>query len=282
MDLLRDVFEAVVQPVVGVLGIYGAQARQAEATGWAAAWDALRRPSLREKDSPWGIVWVAVRRAVLRERLGDDYLSGRARRRGGSARASRQDLDRADQVERPLSWDLLAAHDWEPVAASPATHADGPILTALGDAFAEAGWPRGLARRLVRQIAATAPHPSQRTDSAHGWRILAVELGIEPWQARRATVVVLGLPGRPGLAERVVRDGAEVLRSEAARRQLAATLASLPAGGERRPDPRADASAGDPLPGPLPDGRLRRLGKASGKTSGKGRRVGLGHGHAAP
>ena len=66
-QLLHDVRRAVVVPVVRGSGLRGPAADQAEATGWAAAWDALRRPTARTALNPGGMIWTAVRRAVAAE-----------------------------------------------------------------------------------------------------------------------------------------------------------------------------------------------------------------------
>ena len=66
-ELLDHVRRAVVVPVVRRSGLRGPAADQAEATGWEAAWDALRRPTARTAQNPGGMVWVAVRRAVASE-----------------------------------------------------------------------------------------------------------------------------------------------------------------------------------------------------------------------
>lgn len=66
--LLDRVRRAVVVPAVRRSGLRGPAADQAEASGWEAAWDALRRPSARTAVNPGGMVWVAVRRAVAAER----------------------------------------------------------------------------------------------------------------------------------------------------------------------------------------------------------------------
>ena len=66
-ELLDHVRRAVVVPVVRRSGLRGPAADQAEASGWEAAWDALRRPTARTAENPGGMVWVAVRRAVAAE-----------------------------------------------------------------------------------------------------------------------------------------------------------------------------------------------------------------------
>jgi hypothetical protein len=206
----------VVQPLVRTAGLCGAAARQAEATGWAMAWETLRRPSLLDAASPWGVLWVAVRRAVFGEKVAADNVS--------EPRTAWRLCGRRGRIEpvmtRTESLDRLAALGVEGRTPALRESAGSGILDDLAEAFVRAGWPEGLARRLVFQIAATAPHPSRRTEGGHGWRHLAVELGIQPWQARRATLLVLGSPEHPGLAERAVREGAHILREDDVQRAL--------------------------------------------------------------
>lgn len=66
-DLLHLVRVSLVRPLVVRQGLRGAVAGEAESSGWAAAWEALRSPSLRDSRSPWGVVWSAARRAVMAE-----------------------------------------------------------------------------------------------------------------------------------------------------------------------------------------------------------------------
>ncbi len=66
-ELLEQVRSRIVRPLVRRSGLVGPDARQAEATGWATAWEVLRRPSARIAANPAGMVWVAVRRAVHAE-----------------------------------------------------------------------------------------------------------------------------------------------------------------------------------------------------------------------
>ncbi len=87
-QLLDHVRRAVVVPVVRRSGLRGPAADQAEASCWAAAWDALRRPTARTAQNPGGMVWVAVRRAVAAEvefsRMSEGGPVG-ARTRGAAA-----------------------------------------------------------------------------------------------------------------------------------------------------------------------------------------------------
>jgi hypothetical protein len=164
-------------------------------------------------------LWVAVRRAVFGEVIAAEYVTDA--RTAWRLRAARDSGGAAEEV---LSLDQMTAEGFEGFAYEADRGAAAGLLGDLADAFTRAGWPEGLARRLVHQIAITAPARRRPCDAATGWRHLAIELGIQPWQARRATLLVLGSAGCPGLAERVVRMGADVLRSEEVERALRETL----------------------------------------------------------
>ena len=72
-SLLNYVRDHIVRPQVAAAGLRGPAADQAEATGWAVAWETLNRASIHTASSPWGVVWVAVRKAIAGERLAADY-----------------------------------------------------------------------------------------------------------------------------------------------------------------------------------------------------------------
>jgi hypothetical protein len=215
--LLQTVRADVVRSLVRIAGLRGLVASQAEASGWAMAWETLRRPSLRQADSPWGVLWVAVRRAVFGERLAAEYAT--------NARTAYRLCSRATGREALSMWslDVVTAEGCEGFAVDLHPSETAGLLDHLADAFTRAGWPDGLARQLIHQIAVTAERP-RPLDVASGWRHLAVEMGIHPWQARRAMVLILGSPGCAGLAERVLREGAHVLQSDDVRQALQGTL----------------------------------------------------------
>ena len=140
LDLLDHIRRAVVVPVVRRSGLRGPAADQAEATGWEAAWDALRRPTARTAQNPGGMVWVAVRRAVASEvdfaRMPDAEpvvavaqravadagdtaeprtTTGRAARTVEEGRPSPpRSLARPDRPRRCLSLDDLMDGGWQP------------------------------------------------------------------------------------------------------------------------------------------------------------------------
>ena len=80
--LLSYVRDHIVRPQVAAAGLRGPAADQAEATGWAVAWETLNRTSIHTAGSPWGVLWVAVRKAIAGERLAADYQAS-VRNSGG-------------------------------------------------------------------------------------------------------------------------------------------------------------------------------------------------------
>lgn len=54
----------VVRPLVTNLGLRGAAASQAEASGWQEVWATLTPPARRSAGSPWGVIWKVALRAV--------------------------------------------------------------------------------------------------------------------------------------------------------------------------------------------------------------------------
>ncbi len=267
-ELLLLVRAHIVRPLVRLARLEGSAADQAEATGWAEAWRVLRRPSTRDTPSPLGLLWVVVRRAVVGEKVAAEFATQprTAWRLRPAVGQSDEPADEGRSGPHLLSWDALTETGWETFGHREFEAPDGLLIEHLAGAFADAGWPPDLAYRVVRQIAVTAPPaselaaPSKRNEVAFGWRSLAVELGIEPWQARRATIAVLGLPGQAGLAERVVRDG--VRRPGRGRRP--ARCCGRPSSGGRGRARLHDAAR------PLAKTLANRVGKGSGKTLGKG------------
>ena len=229
--LLLLVRAHIVRPLVRLARLEGSAADQAEATGWAEAWLVLRRPSTRDVPSPLGLLWVVVRRAVVGEKVAAEFATQPRTAWRLRLAASQADVpDDGRSSPRLLSWDALTETGWETFGHGEFEAPDGLLIEHLAGAFTGAGWPADLAYRVVRQIAVTAPPaselaaPSKRNEVAFGWRSLAVELGIAPWQARRATIAVLGLPGQVGLAERVVREGVHVLVEDDVREMLRQTF----------------------------------------------------------
>ena len=136
--LLERVRRSVVVPVVRRSGLRGPAADQAAADGWAAAWDALRRPTARTADNPGGMVWVAVRRAVA---------------------SARREPTRGPSVER------LMELGWEPTGPSPAADplGMGAVVGAVVDRLVDNGWDRAAAGDAVAMLAETAIVPPAPT-----------------------------------------------------------------------------------------------------------------------
>lgn len=213
----------IVKPVVRWLGLYGAAGEFAESTGWAAAWEALLEPDLAEQPRPWGMVSIRVRRAVLGERMADIYgtdtkSAWRIRRFNRTARPGEpptrgewSTVANRGALQPPLRLDQLAAECGRCTEPDPA-QTTGPCLDAVIDLLVRHGWPTHTARAAVLHVADRANDHRPDSTAAPGWRDLAARVGIPPWQARRVTVLLLGAPGWPGLAERFVSGGPSALR----------------------------------------------------------------------
>ncbi len=189
-DLLEAVRHAVVLPLVRRHRVAGAAARQAEATGWATAWEVLRRPSARTCQNPAGMVWVAVRRAITEEVLAASRV----------ILLSPLDDGRGDHA-----LDLL----WAPAAGTGPRSELGECLGPLGAALVRQGWTSCLLEEAITLLAETAVHrhglPGAR------WRWLSIQLGMPEWQARRLAGLLVGGKGAPGLLALMVRHGCRVL-----------------------------------------------------------------------
>jgi hypothetical protein len=110
--LLHYVRTEIVRPLTIDVGLRGAAASQAEATGWETVWVTLTKPSLRTAASPWGVLWQAARRAVLGEIVAAKYAT--EERRGRSL----DDAARSGEGGPLASLDALASTGWEPATAS--------------------------------------------------------------------------------------------------------------------------------------------------------------------
>jgi hypothetical protein len=228
-QLLDDVRRAVVIPVVRGSGIRGAAADQAEASGWAAAWDALRRPTSRTALNPGGMVWAAVRRAVAAE------CAFTRNAESGSAVATRT---------RVLSLDHLMDDGWHGTAADVSTMPDsGPVVTAVLNHLIEAGWTRQDAADAIGILAEEAGRTRGGSPTTR-WRWVSLRLGVPQWQARRLAAVLIGGDGWPGVLELSVRHGPGVLDDPTVQGALRSTTHRWAAG------PRAWlASWGSPVEG---------------------------------
>ena len=201
--LLEHLRRAVVRPVVRRAGLRGAAADHALASGWQAAWDALRRPSARTSANPAGMVWVAVRRAVWAEVVA-----------GGS-------------VERCVSLDATDARGGVPPGALPVREAArlGPTLERLVGALVEEGWPDSQVRDAVVILADGARSGDAGGAPMTHWRWAALRLGLAPWQASRLAGILLGGAGFSGVLALMVEHGPGVLDDSAIRAALASTRA---------------------------------------------------------
>lgn len=213
--LLGHVRTHIVRPQVRAAGLRGPAAEQAEATGWAVAWEVLNRPTIHTADSPWGLLWVAVRKAIAGERLAADYhASVRNSWRAERARLAQDESGQARTFARPLSLSTLLEEGWEPEAEPWACTGLGRRLEAVIESLVHVGWERRAAHAVVEAVALTAVRDGKASAEAKGWRPLASRLGMPPWQVRRVTVLLLGAPGWPGVVERMATDGCQVLKED--------------------------------------------------------------------
>lgn len=205
----------VVRPQVRRAGLCGPAASQAEATGWAVAWELLSSRGLRAARSPWGVVGVAVRRAVLGEVVTAAYGTGlrEAWRLAAGAHGSRSAGDQRGPRVGGLA--VLDPERCGPVVP-PAAEGIGATLELITTELVAAGWSRPEAVAVCEWV--SCPGRFRQAESGAGprgtpgWRNLARLLQIPPWRARRATVLLLGSGTWPGLVERVTREGSGVLQ----------------------------------------------------------------------
>ena len=227
--LLRYVRVHIVRPQVTAAGLWGPAAEQAEATAWAVAWETLISTPIRAAQSPWGVLWIAVRRAVLGELVSCAHLV--SPRNGWRTQGDNQAQGPAGDhsFAPPVSLDRLVDLGWEPRAVDDAATGLGPRLDAVVEALVEAGWERLPAHAVVEGVALGAVGNGKASTGAVGWRPLAAELGLPPWRVRRVTVLLLGAPGWPGVIERMVTEGEEILETPAINAALRSTvIASWP------------------------------------------------------
>jgi hypothetical protein len=231
---LEYVRTQIVRPLAIDAGLRGAAASQAEATGWETVWVSLTKPSLRTAASPWGVLWQAARRAVLGEIVAATYATEERRGRSLAAAARNGDLT------PPTSLDALAATGWEPACAAvdPAAGlAWRQLLVQVDAALVDAGWDPIIATRIVDAVLCMPTTPDPRCTIV-GWRLLAVELDLPPWQARRLALSLRGTAEAPGLIPSLLTRGDDALRDADLRGALQATRSrsglSLEALAERR------------------------------------------------
>jgi len=211
LDLVR---RAVVVPTVRRSGLRGPAADQAEASGWEAAWDALRRPSARTAVNPGGMVWVAVRRAVAVE--------------GQLVRGP--EMSRALGTARSVSLDHLMESGWQPDPTQPEDDEDlGPAVRAVVAALVETGWERGDAEDAIAIMADTAARAGTGSPATR-WRWASLRLGIPEWQVRRLAALLLGGSDWSGVLELCVAHGPGVFDDPGVRSAVRSTARRTSAG----------------------------------------------------
>jgi hypothetical protein len=224
--LLDHLRRNLVRPQVSALRLRGPAAAQAEATGWETAWEILSRPYLRTTRNPMGVLWVAVRRAVRGEvvaaRLASSDRNGWRWSPSGRPEDDPGELA-ARRYQEPLSLDALMQTDFD-IPAPPMVAPLGRRLDAVMAAMVEEGWDPWAARRVVEAVAANAGLGRTRSTVAGGWRTLAHGIGLPPWQVRRVTVLLCGVPGWPGLMTVIDEVGRHVLPRSAVRTVIRATM----------------------------------------------------------
>ena len=249
-DLLDGVRRAVVIPVVRRSGLRGPAADQAEASGWEAAWDALRRPSARTAENPGGMVWSAVRRAVRVEveagrgmrshpSVSPEDSSGPRVRTGpaggghgpGAGSAVVRNPGREVSV-RHLSLDRLMDSGWQPTEKRTSDDdVAGMLLPGLVAGLVDAGWEpaeAGDAIAILAQHASARPSGLPRTR----WRWAALRLGVPEWRVRRLAALLLGGAASPGVVELASVHGPQIVGDAAVQEALRSTTRRSKAGPE--------------------------------------------------
>ena len=230
-QLLDHVRRAVVIPVVRRSGLRGPAADQAAASGWQAAWDALRRPTARTAENPGGMVWVAVRRAVAAEvaptRSPDPVAPLAASPEPAPGPPGRQLALVAPCPEarlRLVSLDDLMDSGWQPQAPGSGMARDaGPVVAAVLDRLVDVGWDREDAADAIALLADHALRGPAGAATTR-WRWVSLRVGVPEWQARRLAGLLLGGPGWPGVLELAVVHGLSVLADPAVRAAVRSTV----------------------------------------------------------
>ncbi len=209
-QLLRELRTHVVRPVVRAARLHGPAADQAESTAWAAAWEAIRRPSARSAENPGGMVWMAVRRSVVTEvqhsiRIGTPV----------------GDALTLDHVNPPVAGTPVWDDRWHDPRSTVATH----HLRLVIDLLVTVGWERPVIEDVIALLADAGP-------DGPGWRTVARRLGLPAWQVRRVALLVVTGPTTT-LLELVVRHGAAAVGHPAAGWAARSTLLQWQSGPEQ-------------------------------------------------
>ena len=225
--LLTQVRVQLVRPIVARAGLFGKDAAQAEATGWAEAWECLASPYLRTTARPWNVLWTTVRRAVRSEVLATRLVTSDRRAWEMKADADRSPADgsawQEHRLQRPLSLDVVDEAGQAPPARVESDSL-GETLDAFVDVMVTEGWVRDHAWQAVGAIAVNARRDGEGVRDVGGWRQIARDLDLPPWQIRRLTMLVMGTPGWPGVVESAREHGASALDWPSTRSAIRATL----------------------------------------------------------
>lgn len=228
-SLLGYVRATVVRPHLVDTRLCNAAREQAEATAWAAVWEALTDDSLRTAESPWGVLWQVARHSVLGEIVAGEYgtdarKSWRARRRSASMNPGSTPRSVSDSGAALISLEDLPGGGTEIVDEVGALSLDAcPLLMLVVDALVEVGWTRSTAALVVEAVACSAGRVGS---DAVDWRLLAMVLQIPGWQVRRVVVAVLGVPGWPGLVQQLATDGPAILELAGVQAAMRSTVTS--------------------------------------------------------
>jgi|GEM_PF-3571855 len=229
VELLEYVRKFVVGPNVAASGLRGPAADQAEASAWSATWESLARPELRSARSPWGVLWSTARRAVMAEVVSGAFLTDV----DTGWRLARRGTCEGPNYRRTLSLTELEDRGVEVAADTcPSGSGVGSLMRVVVEAMVDAGWDVVTATQLVGAVAVGARRRGRDSWELEGWRPLARVLDLPAWRVRRVMVAMLGIPGWPGLIERLAVEGIDAIEPadiRAALRPSVARWAVLPA-----------------------------------------------------
>jgi hypothetical protein len=187
----------------------------------------LASPYLRTTARPWNVLWTTVRRAVRSEVLATRLVTSDRRAWEMKSDATRAPAHASawqeHRLQRPLSLDVVDEAGQAPPARVE-TDSLGETLDALVDVMVTEGWSRQHAWQAVGAIAVNARREGEGVRDVGGWRQIARDLDLPPWQVRRLTMVLIGAPGWPGVVESACRHGTSALNWPSTRSAIRATL----------------------------------------------------------